>query len=94
MPIYVLRANTVAQMEACLSDIFDLEHRPSAALDKALQEADEAVRQVTGGEAEVELAPQSAYIRRRQHELAHAVDLNSYSVGKEPHRSVRICRGE
>ena len=94
MPIYVLRANTVAQMEACLSDIFDLEHRPSAALDKALQEADEAIRQVTGGEPEVELAPQSAYIRRRQHELAHAVDLNSYSVGKEPHRSVRICRGE
>ena len=94
MPIYVLRANTVAQMEACLSDIFDLEHRPSAALDKALQEADEAVRQVTGGEAEVELSPQSAYIRRRQHELARAVDLNSYSVGKEPHRSVRICRGE
>ncbi len=94
MPIYVLRANTVAQMEACLSDIFDLEHRPSAALDKALQEADEAVRQVTGGEPEVELSPQSAYIRRRQHELARAVDLNSYSVGKEPHRSVRICRGE
>jgi len=94
MPIYVLRANTVAQMEACLSDIFDLEHRPSAALDKALQEADEAVQQVTGGEPEVELAPQSAYIRRRQHELAHAADLNSYSVGKEPRRSVRICRGE
>ena len=94
LPIYVLRANTVAQMEACLRDIFDLEHRPSAALDQALHEAEEAIQRVKGGAPEVELGPQSAYIRRRQHELAHAADLNSYSVGKEPHRSVRICREE
>jgi stage III sporulation protein SpoIIIAA len=94
LPIYVLRANTVAQMEACLSDVFELESRPSASLDQALREAEEAIGQVQGGAEEVELSPQTAYIRRRQHELARAANLSSYSVGKEPHRMVRICQGE
>jgi len=94
LPIYVLRANTVAQMEACLSDIFELEGRPSAALDEALREAEEAIRQVLGDVPEMELSPQSAYIRRRQHELARAAHLASASQGKEPYRQVRIFRGE
>ena len=94
LPIYVLRANTVAQMEACLSDIFDLESRPSASLGEALREAEEAIRQVLGGAPEVELPPQSAYVRRRQHELARAAHLASASRGKEPRRWVRIFREE
>jgi predicted RNA-binding protein Jag len=38
----------------------------------------------------VELTPQSAYIRRLQHELAQRFNLNSTSRGKEPQRRVRI----
>jgi stage III sporulation protein SpoIIIAA len=94
LPIYVLRANTVSQMEACLSDIFDLEGNPPDPLRQALQEAEEAIRQVQGGVPEVELSPQNAYIRRRQHELARAADLSSYSVDKGADRRVRICREE
>jgi len=94
LPIYVLRANTVAQMEACLNDVFELESRPSTALEQALGEAEEAIHKVQEGAQEVELAPQTAYIRRRQHELAQAANLYSHSVGKEPHRSVRICQKE
>ncbi|MBE9508644.1 MAG: AAA family ATPase [Chloroflexi bacterium] len=94
LPIYVLRANTVAQMEACLTDIFDLENRSSDPLRQALREAEEAIQQVQGGVPEVTLSPQSAYIRRRQHELAHAANLASESRGKEPHRRVRIYREE
>ena len=94
LPIYVMRANTVAQMEACLSDVFKLETRRSGGLDQALREAEEAIEQVKAGEPEVELSPQNAYIRRRQHELAHKANLSSYSVGQDPHRLVRICRGE
>ena len=94
LPIYVLRANTVAQMEACLSDLFELESRRSTALDVGLHEAEEAIERVQAGVSEVELSPQSAYVRRRQHELASKANLSSYSVGKEPHRVVRICRGE
>jgi len=94
MPIYVLRANTVTQIEACLTDVFELESRPSTSLDQALREAEEAIRQVQGGVPEVELSPQSAYIRRRQHELVRAADLVSESRGKEPSRRVYIYREE
>jgi len=94
LPIYVLRANTVAQMEAALSDLFDLETHSPDPLRRALREAEEAIRQVLGGVPEVELNPQNAYIRRRQHELARAANLSSYSVGQGANRRVRICREE
>ena len=91
LPIYVLRANTVAQMEDCLNDIFGLDDDP---LRRALEEAREAIRQVREGAPEVELAPQNAFIRRQQHELARAARLHSYSVEQEPYRRVRICQEE
>ena len=94
LPIYVLRANTVAQMEACLSDIFDVESGSPDPLRQTLQEAEEAIQQVLGGVPEVKLSPQNAYVRRRQHELARAANLASESRGKEPHRQVRIYREE
>jgi len=94
LPIYVMRANTVAQMEACLSDIFDLETEPSDPLRRALREVEDAMRQIQAGVPEVELSPQNAYVRRRQHELARAANLASESRGKEPHRRVCIYREE
>jgi stage III sporulation protein SpoIIIAA len=94
LPIYVLRANTVSQMEACLRDLFDLDGSPSSSLQSALTEAEEAIMSVLEGAAEVELSPQNAYIRRRQHELARTADLGSYSVGDEPRRRVRIRQEE
>jgi len=92
LPIYVLRANTVAQMEACLSDIFNLETGAPDPLRQALREAEDAIQQIQTGVPEVELAPQNAYVRRRQHELAQAANLASESRGKEPRRRVRIYR--
>ena len=92
LPIYVLRANTVAQMETCLGDIFDLENRVPASLEDAMQETQAAIGQVLNGAPEVELSPQDAYVRRRQHELARAANLHSYSAGEEPNRYVRIRR--
>jgi len=92
LPIYVLRANTASQMDACLSDMFDLEHLSPDPAYEALRQAEEAIRQVRAGVPEVELAPQAAHIRRRQHELARAAHLDSYSVGEDPARRVRIRR--
>jgi hypothetical protein len=92
IPVYVLRANTVAQMEACLSDIAAENHLPGP-LTPALREADHAIRRILDGEAdEVELSPQNAFIRRQQHEMAREAGLSSYSVGEEPNRRVRITR--
>jgi stage III sporulation protein SpoIIIAA len=94
LPIYVLRANTVSQMEACLNDIFDTEGGTSDPLREALQEAEEAIRQVLGGVPEVTLSPQNSYVRRRQHEMVREANLMSESRGKEPHRRVRIYQEE
>lgn len=93
MPIYVLRANTVTQMENFLVDVFQLERHAEDPLTVGLREAEHAITQLmTGSEEEVALRPQPPYIRRRQHELARRANLASHSYGKEPNRRVRISR--
>jgi hypothetical protein len=91
IPIYVLRSNTLTQIQNFLAGLFDLdEHEDKLA--RAMREAQEAIQSVVAGTRMVELAPQNAYIRRRQHELARSFDLISHSRGKEPRRRVRIYR--
>lgn len=94
VPIYVLRSNTVTQMEGALLDIFGLDTRQDP-FEAAMQEAREAVDQIKQGDRDmVELRPQNSYIRRQQHELAREEDLISHSRGKEPQRRVRIYRND
>jgi stage III sporulation protein SpoIIIAA len=93
LPIYVLRANTVNQMENFLSDLFNLAE-PTAGEDpdQALNETQQAITSVLNGAGSVDLPPASAYIRRLQHEMARKASLISHSYGKEPRRRVRIFR--
>lgn len=91
IPIYVLRSNTLTQIEDFLAGLFDLE-KDEDNLSRALRETQEAIRDVIAGTKMVELSPQNAYIRRRQHELARSFNLISHSRGKEPRRRVRIYR--
>ncbi len=93
LPIYVLKSNTPHQIRQLLNTI-----HPSPKTDRsdsfklALNEAEEAVERVKGGEETVELSPQSAYIRRLQHLIAQRNALSSQSTGKDPNRRVRIYR--
>ncbi len=89
-PVYVVKSNTDAQIEGALINIFELENADPASY--ALQEAEEAVSQVLSGSKPVELSPQSAYIRRLQHQLAERHNLSSRSKGREPYRRVKIYR--
>jgi stage III sporulation protein SpoIIIAA len=91
IPIYVLRANTVTQMENCLIGLYDL-HQEDDTIDQAIRETQEAIRKVIAGARMIELTPQNAYVRRKQHQLVQSHDLISHSRGKEPHRRVRIYR--
>ncbi len=94
LSVYVLRSNTITQMEKCLADIFGLESAANP-LTTAVQETQEAIERILRGErASVELAPQEAFVRRQQHEMARASNLLSYSRGKEPYRRVRIQQGQ
>jgi stage III sporulation protein SpoIIIAA len=94
MPIYVLRANTVNQMQHFLSDLYNLSTTISdeRGMDPAMQNTQAAIDAVLNGERYVELPPATAYIRRLQHQMARQANLTSHSYGKEPYRRVRIYR--
>ena len=99
IPIYVLKTNTVPQMEQSL---LSMQQRPPAPGDGegggasdtyALQETEDAITGVlSGADGAVELTPQNAYIRRLQHQMAQRYNLTSRSQGREPHRRVMIYR--
>ncbi len=92
VPIYVLRSNSVNQMESCLADLFGLTEAERMPYENAMEETEEAIRRVLAGERVVDLTPQNAFVRRQQHQLARASNLVSHSYGKEPVRRVRIFR--
>ncbi len=93
IPIYVLRANTVSQMESFLADLFDLNTvTGDPTLQQAVQEAQEAIQAVLNGARSMDLSPAPAAIRRIQHQMAREANLVSHSYGREPQRRVRIFR--
>ncbi len=96
MPIYVLRANTVAQIEQFLTDLFSLSgaaNSPSSGGGDAVRnETQAAIAAVMNGERYVDMPPAGPIVRRIQHEMARAAELVSHSYGKEPRRHVRIFR--
>jgi stage III sporulation protein SpoIIIAA len=91
--IYVLRTNTVSQIEDFLMDLFDMEIQGQGGLvDRAMREVHEGIEAVMGGADSIDLSPQKASIRRQQHELVRQANLVSHSYGKEPERHIRIYR--
>jgi stage III sporulation protein SpoIIIAA len=95
IPIYVLRANTVSQMEQFLSDLFNLSSQDqfvSSDMNNVATQTQQAIAAVLNGERWVDLPPGPSLVRRLQHEMARNAELVSHSYGKEPRRHVRIFR--
>ncbi len=90
LPIYVLRSNTVNQIESCLADIFGLDVAQLDPMAIAMRETEEGIQEVLSGKKSVNLAPRNSYIRRLQHEMVRQANLVSHSYGKDPRRHVRI----
>ena len=96
------RATEVARIAALRQEFDDVvdatemangddEHDPFG---RAMLEAEQAIRQIRNGARSIDLSPQAANIRRKQHEMARAARLVSHSYGQEPNRRVRIFRDE
>lgn len=95
LPIYVIKNNTVYQMEQAL-----LQFRPSALdpapavrrdpLTEAFQTTEDAIARVIDEGVPVELPAANSYIRRVQHQIAGRYNLDSRSSGREPNRRVKI----
>ena len=93
MPIYVLRANTINQMENALAEMFYLSIDTSARnRDDATDQAQAAIEAVLNGQRWIDLPAATSSIRRKQHEMARQAKLVSHSYGREPNRRVRIFR--
>lgn len=93
IPVYVLKNNTVLQMEQALASLYDVELGVDE-MSVAMREAEEAIEQVLKGEENIELSPQTSYIRKLQHQLAERHRLGSRSRGRDPYRRVQIYKGE
>jgi stage III sporulation protein SpoIIIAA len=93
-PIYVLRANTITQMEQSLAEIFNLGRSVEKEINfqDITHQTQSAIEAVLSGQRWVDLPPASPTIRRLQHDLARQAQLISHSYGKEPNRRVRIFR--
>ncbi len=89
-PVFVLRANTVSQMENFLAEAMNLEIAPSDPFEDAIAETERAIQLVQSGRQSVDLPPVGSAIRRYQHQMARQADLVSHSYGKGPNRHVRI----
>lgn len=92
IPFYVVRSNTITQMENFLRSVFGV--------DEALAGDEEALREVEDGIDEaldqghpVELSPQNNHLRRLQHQIIERYGLTSESKGEEPYRRVVIYPG-
>ncbi len=95
LPVYVLRSNTIGQIQTYLADIFGLEAREEEPGAQAMTETQEAIEKIlSGARNSVELNPQSPAVRRQQHEMAKQANLISRSAGREPHRRVRIFQND
>jgi stage III sporulation protein SpoIIIAA len=92
IPIYVVKSNTVLQLEQCLLTM--RQEKAGDPVVAALKEAEDAIGQVLNAHRPVDLNPQNAYVRRLQHVLAQRYNLASRSLGKDPQRYVQIMPGQ
>lgn len=90
IPVYVLKSNTVSQMQSALAGVFNVGSGQRDPETMAMEEAEQAIAQVIDRSRTVEVAPQSAPIRRLQHQLAERYNVGSRSRGKEPNRRVKF----
>jgi stage III sporulation protein SpoIIIAA len=89
LEVAIIRSNTVSQMKAFLMGAFGLEDQRNEE-ESAISEVTEAVDKVMSFGKPVELAPQSAHIRRLQHQLIEQRGLGSESRGEVPWRRVIV----
>ncbi|MFL2804239.1 MAG: R3H domain-containing nucleic acid-binding protein [Dehalococcoidia bacterium] len=91
-PVFVLRKNTVLQIEHFVKAILKTSDPGISDADRSLAilEAEQAAKLIDSGETEIALRPQNSYLRRIQHQIADEHGLESSSQGQEPSRRVVI----
>ncbi|HEX6903716.1 MAG TPA: R3H domain-containing nucleic acid-binding protein [Thermoanaerobaculia bacterium] len=89
VPFYVVRSNTIVQMENFLRAVFKVDEAHPGD-EEALQEVEAAIDEVLDQGHPVELPPRNNHLRRLQHQIIERYGLTSESKGEEPYRRVVI----
>lgn len=94
VPVFVVKSNAAAHIAQSLEALFEVQTAdpPRDLEDLVLAETRDAIESVRKTSRQVELAPQNAYIRRLQHQLAEEFGVGSRSTGREPHRRITLFR--
>lgn len=94
LPMYVLRSNTINQIESGLSSLFEVPiQKRESNRDRAEDETYSAIEMLLAGTVEwVNLPVADASIRALEHQIIEKHGLQSKSIGKEPKRFIRIYR--
>jgi stage III sporulation protein SpoIIIAA len=92
IPFYVVRSNTITQMESFLRAVFGAAE-PLAGDDEALREVEDGIDEALEQGHPVELPPRNNHLRRLQHQIVERYGLTSESKGEEPYRRVVIYPG-
>ena len=80
VPVYVVRSNTIVQMESFLRSIFGAED-PEAGDEAALREVEDGIDAAQEQGHAVELTPRNNHHRRLQHQIVERYGLTSESKG-------------
>ena len=81
-PIYVLRRNSYNQIQTLFNSLFKNKLKGDENIKIGIEEAEIAINKIGDGQNQINLNPQSAYIRYLQHEIAEKNGLDSFSTGK------------
>ncbi len=94
IPIFVVKSNSIGQIEQFLADSFPGQFtlRREGVSSEAIEQTMQAIEGLGEGQKYVDLQPAPASVRRQQHEVARQAHLVSESFGKDPNRFVRIFR--
>jgi stage III sporulation protein AA len=90
VPIHVLKSNSARQVQRFLETIFKNNLGEEDWVKLAVDEIIEVARQTESGDKALDASPQSAYIRRLQHQYLEEHGFHSESIGEEPNRRVRV----
>lgn len=83
-PIYVLRRNSYNQIQTLFNSLFKNKYqiKKNENIKNGMEEAKIAIDKIGNGKNQINLNPQSAYIRYLQHEIAEQNGLDSFSTSK------------
>ena len=90
VPTVVIKSNSYSQIEKAVDEIVRGNVDGDDRIHMALEEAMAAIQQVLQNGKAIDLSPQDARVRKKQHQLIESKRLASESVGHDPERHLRV----